>query len=32
MACAELTVNEQSFLQQNIFDVIAQIALNKRPD
>ena len=25
MACAELTVNEQSFLQENIFEAIAQI-------
>ena len=33
MACAELTVSEQSFLQQNIFEAIAQIRSdNKRPD
>ena len=33
MACAELTVSEQSFLQQNIFEAIAQIrSNNKRPD
>ena len=25
MACAELTVSEQSFLQENIFEAIAQI-------
>ena len=33
MACAELTVSEQSFLQQNIFQTIAQIrSNNKCPD
>ena len=33
IASAELTVSEQSFLQQNIFQAIAQIrSNNKRPD
>ena len=33
MVCAELTVSEPSFLQQNIFEAIAQIRSdNKRPD
>ena len=33
MACAQLTVSEQSFLQQNIFEAITQIrSNNKRPD
>ena len=33
MECAELTISEQSFLQQNIFETIAQICSNnKRPD
>ena len=33
MACAELTVSENIFLQQNIFQAIAQIrSNNKRPD
>ena len=33
MACAELTVSEQSFLQQNIFQTIAQIYSNNQcPD
>ena len=33
MACAELTVCEKSFLEQNIFQTIAQIRFNnKRPD
>ena len=33
MACAQLTVIEQSFLQQNIFKAITQIGSNnKRPD
>ena len=33
MACAELTVCEKSFLEQNIFQAIAQIrSNNKRPD
>ena len=33
MVSAELTVSEQSFLQQNIFQAIAQIrSNNKRPD
>ena len=31
--CTELTISEQSFLQQNIFEAIAQIrSNNKRPD
>ena len=33
MACAQLTVSDQSFLQQNIFEAITQIrSNNKRPD
>ena len=33
MACAELTVSEKSFLQQNVFQASAQIGSNnKRPD
>ena len=33
MACAQLTVSERSFLQQNIFAAIIQIhSNNKRPD
>ena len=33
MACAQLSVSEQSFLQQNIFEAITQIrSNNKRPD
>ena len=28
MACAQLTVSEQSFLQQNIFEAITQIRSN----
>ena len=32
MVCAELTISEQNFLQQNIFEVIPQTAHNKRPD
>lgn len=32
-ACAELTVREQRFLQQNLFEAITQIySNNKRPD
>ena len=33
MACVDLTISEQSFLQQNIFEAIAQIrSNNKHPD
>ena len=33
MECAELTISEQNFLQQNVFETIAQIrSNNKRPD
>ena len=33
MACAQLSVSEQSFLHQNIFEAITQIrSNNKRPD
>ena len=33
MACVDLSVSEKSFLQQNIFEAIAQIrSNNKRPD
>ena len=33
MACEDLTISEHSFLQQNIFEAIANIpSNNKRPD